>query len=45
LSGHADTGTAQGGQLSLVITDTASGTELGKFTLGLGETGRVLKCL
>jgi hypothetical protein len=39
------TGTVQGNQLSLVITDVASGTELGKFTLGLGETGRVLKCL
>jgi hypothetical protein len=39
------TGTVQGNHLSLVITDVASGTELGKFTLGLGETGRVLKCL
>jgi hypothetical protein len=39
------TGTVQGNQLSLVITEVASGTELGKFTLGLGETGRVLKCL
>jgi hypothetical protein len=39
------TGTVQGDQLSLVLTDVASGTELGKFTLGLGETGRVLKCL
>src|SRR5690242_8973612 len=39
------TGTVQGNQLSLVITDTASGTELGKFTLGLGENPRVLKCM
>ena len=39
------TGTVQGDQLSLVITDVASGTEMGKFTLGLGDQGRVLKCL
>jgi hypothetical protein len=39
------TGTVQGDQLSLVITDSASGTELGKFALGLGTPGRVLKCL
>ena len=37
-------GTVEGNKMSLTVTETDTGTEIGTFTLGYGENGRIMKC-
>ena len=37
-------GTVEGNKMTLTVTETDTNTDIGTFTLGYGERGRIMKC-